>query len=218
VDRSNFDRFYADNTGLIHTVARKGFRRLQAIGASIEYEDVVQELTEVFIKSFDHFDEASGNRFSSYFVPAAYRKVNSIAEDYEKERIELKIHSFEEMNARLNDGNHIEETICSGISSVEDQIDAGRLAVRILGGLSPLASMIAQMAIDPPEFMEHEFSAAQAHAEYARGVGVELRARGSLNLSFVCSALEKADVLPASVIRSAKREVIKAVKRNTMYE
>jgi hypothetical protein len=74
------------------------------------------------------------------------------------------------------------------------------------------------MAIDPPEFMEHEFSAAQAHAEYARGVGVELRARGSLNLSFVCSTLEKADVLPASVIRSAKREVIKAVKRNAMYE
>lgn len=218
MDRKDLDRFYADNTGLIHTVARKGYGRLQAIGAAIEYEDVVQELTEVFIKSFDKFDDERGCRFSSYFVPAAYRKLNRIAEDYEAERVELGIRSVEEMNGWKNDSfsddGSIEETISGASFPIEDQIGAGRLASEIVGKLSPVASMIAQMAIDPPDFMEREFSAAQAYAEYARSVGVERRARGSLNVSFVCSVLEKVSDIPVLTLRAAKKELTKVVKES----
>ena len=213
MDRQNLDRFYADNVGLIHTVTHKSFGRLRAIGAATDYEDLYQELTEVFIKAYDRFDESLGNKFSTYFITSAFHEVNKIAKRFEVERIEFGVKSFEELSVGL-DGGSVEEMIADSASTPEQEL-AGKDAVRnMLEKLSPLASMIAGMAIDPPDFMEHEFAAAQAHAEYSRSLGVEKRARGSLNVAFVCSVLEKTTDLPPGAIKSAKNEVFAFAERN----
>lgn len=241
MDRNNLDRFYADNIGLIHTVARKGYGRLMGIGAAISYEDLVQELSEVFIKAFDGFDE-SASEFSTYFTVAARRKISKIAEGYELDRIGVKttrclsdeidpntgkqkwkarkekIHggafSVEELSSWSEDGEgSILETIDSGSATPEEILQARQELGAMLGRLSPLAATMCELTLNPPEFMEREFIAVTAHAEYARSQNIERRGRNSLNVAFVAGVLEKTTDLPVAAIRAAKREIMDLAKR-----
>lgn len=214
MDRSNLERFYAENVGLIHTVARKGYGRLQAIGSSMDYEDLVQELAEVFIRAYDLFDEERGNRFSTYFMTAAYNRINRIAAGQEVERVENGVRSMEEMNERMGEGSNVEEMIASSDATPEQIVEAVSTAMSLLNGLSPLAAKIAEMAINPPEFIEREFVAAQANAEISRNKGIEKRASKSLNVSFVCLVLERATDLPVVTIREARKEILAAAERS----
>lgn len=215
MNRDNISSYYADNTGLIHTVARKGFRRLQAIGASMDYEDLYQELTETFIKAYDRFDESTGNKFSTYFMVSAHNRLNRLATDYEIERLELKIYSIEEINSWCEDGKGtIEEKIASDSPSPEELASVRSSTVNIMRQLSPLAAVVAEFAIDPPDFIEREFVAAQAHANFARSKGVERRARGSLNVAFVCSVLERTSGMTRAMTTSIRSEIAGAVERS----
>lgn len=213
MDRKDLDRFYADNVRLIHTVARKGYGRLQQIGASTDYDDLFQELTEVFIKSFDLFDESCGYQFSSYFVRAAYNKINRIAEGFEVERIDLGIRSIEELSDNTEDGLDLEERIAGNAPTPDEIYEANETANALFSQLSPVAAMVVGMAIDPPCFIETEFEAAVAHAEYARSQGVERRARGSINTSFICNVLEKTTNLTRSDLSKARREIAALAER-----
>jgi RNA polymerase sigma factor (sigma-70 family) len=213
MERQGLDRYYADNVGLIHSVARKGFRRLQAIGAITDYDDLVQALAVTFIKSYDLFDESKG-AFSTYFVRSAFNKVNRIAEAHEIERLELRIRSVEEMSSWQEDGEmSVEETIAGNEPTPAQHYEAKNVRLGILDALSPVAEMIVEMAIDPPDFIEREFAAQVAHAEFARSNGVEKRSRGSLNVAFVCSVLERTTELSSSILRAAKLEVLSAAER-----
>ena len=236
MDRENLGRYYADNMGLIHVVARKGYGRLQGIGANIGYDDLVQELSEVFIKAYDLFDEGRGLQFSTYFMFSARNEINKIAERFERERtggvvvsavknkeeygyeVEREyLHggtsSIEDLNAAGEEGSSIEETIAADCPTPEEIVCAGQAAAYLLSQLSPLASQIAEMAINPPDFIEREFVAFQAHAEYARSVGLERRCRGVINVSFVASVLERVTDISASQIRAAKSEITSLAKR-----
>lgn len=236
MDRNNLARFYADNVGLIHTVARKGYGRLQALGAGIDYDDLVQELSEVFIKAFDGFDEENGAKFSTYFTFSAYAKLNKIAARFERERtgsvvvsVEKKegeygyevereyLHGgmigIEDINAAGEDGHSFEETIACDAPTPEQIAEASSSLKAFLNKLSPLAASIVELAVEPPEILEREFFAAQAHAEYARSVGIERRGRSSLSTAFVASFLERTTDLPASRINAAKNEIAALAKR-----
>lgn len=241
MDRGKLDRFYADNIGLIHTVARKGYGRLMGIGAAVDYDDLVQELSEVFVKAFDGFEEGAG-KFSTYFTVAATNKINQIAEGYELDRTGVKttrylsdeidagtgkrkwkarreqIHSgavsVEEMSSWSEDGEgSILETIDSGSATPEEILQAQQELGAMLGRLSPLAATMCEMALNPPEFMEREFIAVTAHAEYARSQNIERRGRNSLNVAFVAGVLEKTTDLSVAAIRAAKREIMDLAKR-----
>ena len=213
MDRATFPQFYADNVGLIHKVASNGFRRLQAMGASLEYQDLFQDLTVVFIHSFDAFDPALGNKFSTYYVPAAYNRVNRLAEKVRVERIEGGTVSIEEMSDHSEDQLPFEERIASNAATPEQHAEISSMARDMARHLSPLAQQILDLAIDPPEFMEHEFVAQQAHAEFARSLGKARRNRQQeLGLGFVCSVLQKTTALPATAIQKARQEIAAAAR------
>lgn len=241
MDRNNIDRFYADNIGLIHTVARKGYGRLMGIGAAIDYEDLVQELSEVFIKAYNGFDADTG-KFSTYFTVAAGHKISQIAEGYELDRLGVKttrfesdeinpqtgkrkwksrrdkIHggtaSVEEMTAHLpeEDGGTFLDIIDSGAATPEQLVSAQQDLDQMLGSLSPLASKIMEMTINPPAFIEHELMAAEAHVEFARSEGINRRHCASISVSFVAGVLEKTAGLPVQTIRAAKREIFELAR------
>jgi hypothetical protein len=212
MDRQLLGTYYEKNVGLIHSVAQKGFRRLQAIGAVTDYDDLFQELVVTFINSYDLFDESKG-MFSTYFIRSAFNKLNKIAKGFEAERIENGVRSIEELSSFGPDGVGFEDLIPSSFPTPEEFVSAQSMFEAISASLSPLATMIAEMAIDPPEFIEHEFNAAIVHAERSRNNGVEKRARGSLNVAFVCHVLTKTTELTPSSIRSAKSEIFSTVRR-----
>lgn len=242
MDRNNLGRFYADNVGLIHTVARKGFGRLSGIGASVDYDDLFQELSEVFIKAYDGFDE-DGSKFSTYFTVAAGHKINQIAEGYELDRMGVKttrfksdetcpktgkkkwkarkdkIHggavSVEEMASWSEEGDSgsVIESIDSGTATPEQLCQAQQELNVMLANLSPLAAKIVEMTLNPPEFIERELEAVEAHVEYARSNGFPRRNTASISVSFVADVLEKTTDVPALTIRTAKREIMELAKR-----
>lgn len=240
MDRSKLDRFYADNVGLIHTVARKGYGRLMGIGAAVDYDDLFQDLSEVFIKAFDGFSEENG-KFSTYFTVAATNKLNQIAEGFELDRTGVKtsrhlsdeideqtgkrkwksrreqLHagavSVEEMSSWSEEGEgSVLDSIDSGCATPEQFLQAQQELDAMLERLSPLAARMCELTLNPPELLEREFVALAAHAEYARSQNIERRGRTSLNVSFVAGIFEKTTDLPINVIRAAKREVLDLAK------
>jgi len=76
----NKAEFYKANVGLVHTVSRKGYTRLVKARVTIDYEDVFQEMSMVFLKACDGFDESRGFKFSTYFFMAAYNRLNNWAQ------------------------------------------------------------------------------------------------------------------------------------------
>jgi DNA-directed RNA polymerase specialized sigma24 family protein len=240
-----FDKFYADNLGLIHTVARKGYNRMYAIGAGIDYEDLVQELSVTFIRAFNGMKDDRA-KFATYFTRSALNRINALAEDFEVERLGIKttrnkilgvqvevgvkpkdkwvkevtqVHSgcssVEEMSDWNSDGEESSSPlslIASDCGTPEQNVEAADTYQALMTSLSPLAAELTRMTIDPPDFIEREFEAQEAHAEFARGLGKPRRCRGSLNLSFVCSVIGKTTDLSDAMIKSARGEVILALK------
>jgi hypothetical protein len=230
MNRSNLDRYFADNIGLVHEVARRCQSRLIAIGAPYEYNDLVQELSEVFIHAYDLFDESKGLTFSTYFMTSAMNRINGMAENVELERIGVKttrykdkssgkwkkrqerVHagssSIEELSSNNSEGDiSILDTIDSGFSTPEEIAIAESLEAVMMSKLSPLAAMVVKMTIDPPEFIEREIEAAQAHAEYSRANGIERRSRSNITASYVCSVLEKINCLESADVYAIKSEI-----------
>lgn len=226
----------SENMGLIHTAARMGYGRLQALGSSLDYDDLVQEMSELFIIAYDKFDESNGAKFSTYFTFAARNEINKIGQRAELERCGTIVVSaekkegeygydvtrrnyhagtigIEEINAACEDGASFEETIASEAATPEQLAIVASEMRAMLRGLSPLAAAMASMTFDPPEYVEREFVASQVHAEFARSVGTERRCRGTLTVGFVATFLERTTDIPCGTIRAAKREIMEMAKR-----
>jgi DNA-directed RNA polymerase specialized sigma24 family protein len=211
MDKNNLAQYYSDNVGLVHHVAQKGYGRLQAIGASIEYDDVVQDMSMVFIKAYQIWDEEK-SKFSTYYINAAINELNKIAKKFETERLELKIKSVEEMDHGNEDVN-VAETIACDRDTPERALESNRLIQAVVSGLSPLAEAMVEWMLSPPDWVERELAAKQIHAEMARDMGHKRRAVSECSIGFVCDMLELSGV-PGANIRSARQELTNAVRRN----
>lgn len=216
MNRSELDKYYAENVGLVHAVARKGHARLLSIGAAMPYEDVAQEMSIVFIKAFDGYSPELGNKFSSYFTRAAYNHLNEIVKGYSDERVKYGVRSVEEMSEHIKSNEGIDVDVggyivCNRNTPERDAMQNEAFAA-VFSGLSPIAAQIVSWLIDPPELVEEELSARIAHAEFARSHGVPKRASDSLSLGFVCDVLLKTGV-SNQAIRQARRELEKAVSK-----
>lgn len=213
-NRSDLDHFYADNIGLIHTVARKGYGRFQAIGANIGYDDLVQELSVTFIKAYDGFDPTQG-KFSTYFMFSAYAKINKMAKGFSMERCELGIRSFSELDETIGIENANIESVLPGDNLTPEQIVENRSGLEAIANtLSPLALLIAEWVLTPPDFVLYELEAHRAHVEYARGLGFERRNKATLSIGFVCDMIKRLKQVSGKQLREARIELQKAIKEN----
>lgn len=218
MDRTQFEAFFLKNQGLIHSVARKGAARAAAVGCStLEYDDLVQELTETFIKAYDLYDPAK-TKFSTYFVRSAYNRLNELMAKVEVERVENGVRSVEEMGSWAS-GEEGEESL--GIT-VEDVTSMGPEATAQMQStirawhsqLSGAGQLILEWTLSPPDYVEREFIAQQAHAEMARNMGIPRRARLDIDASFVAGVLKQ--ITGKTALFSRALEEVKAIARNSL--
>ncbi|WKZ86248.1 hypothetical protein N5B55_04680 [Ralstonia pickettii] len=202
---------YQGNLGLVHKVARNCYRRLQAIGAAMDFEDVVGEVRQSLVVAHASFDPNQGFEFCTYFGRAAYNHMNRIAERVELERIENATYSIEEINAgRGENATPVEETISSDAMTPDEVLEAKQRqarAVRMTERLSPVAQLIVEWLVNPPPELLAEIARHRAHAEVARGMGLSRRSHAGLTLDFVSKMIGTATGLPAKTIMNARREV-----------
>lgn len=184
------------------------------IGMAMDYDDIFQELSVVFIKAYDGFDESKG-QFSTYFTWAAYNRVNVMAKRHENS-IEFTARSVDEI-ATWGDGDNdmnIGDLIPAGDGTPEQITEATQAFRQFASRLSPLAARMVELAIDPPACFDLELEAAAAHAEEGRASGRPSRCkRQSINLSFIGHVLVKAGVNERDV-GNARKEVVKLASRS----
>ncbi len=207
-----FNSFYEENIRLVHSVALKGHRRLEGIGASIGYNDLFQEMSIVFLKTLETFDEEKG-KFSPYFFKMAFFRINKIAEKFEIERAVCR--STQEIASDRFDGevDVVLESIGDDRAGVEDVVSACELIEKIMENISPLAQKIFEWAIMPPAQVKKEIEARYMHAELSRGLGLHRRYIEPNGLALACEMLEIAGV-DAGEIKRARLQLEREIRRH----
>lgn len=217
MDRSGLATYFKENVGLVHSAARKGAARAAAVGCStLDHDDFVQELTEVFIKAYDLHDPTK-TRFSTYFMRSAYNHINKMMEKVNIERMEMGVRSVEEMSSwnQDDDGGELGFTV-EDVTAIgpEEAAQMNSMVNAWHAKLSPGARLVLEWTLNPPDFIENEFLAQLAHAEMARDMGLPRRSRLMIDASFVSTLLKQ--VTGKQAFFGAALEEVKSVARSTL--
>lgn len=204
---NDLNGYYAANIGLVHSVTRKGYARIQQISGSYCYEDLFQDLSITFINSYKGFDESKGNKFSTYFVRAAYNRINTLANEIFEERCKFGVRSFEEMSEDIDSGDVYEILNVSGSVAPEVTMDVAAYLTKAAEKLSPVAATMVNWMIDPPDFVLSEIKASMAYAQHARDTGQEKRFKDSGDTILIAKLMQLIDFAPKISISEARKEV-----------
>ena len=200
--------FYKANVGLVHTVARKGYSRLVAANVGIDYEDVFQEMSVVFLKAYEGFDASKGFKFSTYFFMSAYNRLNSWASDLIDERLKHGVVSIDELNDSGGEEDYsLEDVMLVDAATPEAHCRVTELLEHIARTLSPLANLILTWAVAPPKELLDEVRKAELNAEFGRSIGLNVRCMTSVNPRFVSRFIQMISDVTQSELNKALKEI-----------
>lgn len=98
------DGSYESVERLLRSLAYKIMPRVQAIGASMDDDDVLQELHIAYLRAKETFDPSKGILFSSYMTTCCYRAINEVLRRSEVERRHLGLVRISELQrSRIDD-------------------------------------------------------------------------------------------------------------------
>jgi RNA polymerase sigma factor (sigma-70 family) len=199
--------FYKANVGLVHSVSRKGFARLTAARVGIDYEDVFQEMSMVFLKAYQGFDESRGFKFSTYFYMAAYNRLNAWATDMIDERVKHGVVSIDELNEAAGEDISLSESLFVDDTTPEDYVRAVQLLTHIKNKLSPLAGLILEWSIEPPQEVMQQIQAAQVNADYGRSRGLNSRCMAKPSPRYIAGFIRMISDVSAYEAERALKEI-----------
>lgn len=158
---------YTDHTALIHSFARKGWSRLIASHVSVDYDDVFQELSLVFVKAIKAYDPSKGYSFTAYAGRAMWNGFNRFAQRHLDEANELGLMSIQALEDKAEDGDsmNLYELIDSGAPTPEQQLERKQEMLQKLRALSPTAKFIAAQLISLSEEVEQAMTERNRKAE-----------------------------------------------------
>ncbi|TSP13993.1 sigma factor [Cupriavidus campinensis] len=201
---TNLTEAYRQNEGLIHLVTRQCYGWVRSLGLSMDYNDVLQEVSVVFLQAQASFDEGRGLKFSAYFTRAAINEIRRVIGSHtgmkrlnmtEREALKAKqarnkvlaaageatesVYSGLDMVSFADltqpDGSDFESTIADDGETPEQILERRQEWEALHASLSPVASLIAKWLIDPPEELLRELEAHRAHVELCLELGERKR-------------------------------------------
>jgi len=202
--------FYKENVNLIHAVSRKGYARLQAAGVAMDYEDVFQEMSVVFLKAYERFDESLGFRFATFFYKAAYNRLNVWAQEMIEERLVHGTVSIEEMNTSEDEEFNLQDVLMVDHETPEDHCRIRQFIRFIESSLSPLARLIVNWMVAPPEELMEEIRKAEANAEFGRSLGFNCRCMARITPRYVAGFIR---MISTSIQESDCNKALKEIDR-----
>lgn len=201
----NAAAYYKANVGLVHSVSKKGYARLRSAGVGLDYDDVFQEMSIVFLKAYTGFDESQGFKFSTYYVRAAYNKLNTWAQKMIDERVQHGVVSIQELNHTEDGENSLEDVLLVDHTTPEAQYRVTEFLQHLNDTLSPLASLILAWVLQPPPQVMTELTKAEANAQYGRSLGYNSRCMMDITPRYIASFIQMiSDVTQPDVDRALK--------------
>jgi RNA polymerase sigma factor (sigma-70 family) len=203
--------FYKANMGLVHAVSRKGFSRLATAKVVIDYEDVFQEMSIVFLKAFEGFDESKGFKFSTYYFMCAYNRLNRWAQGLIEERLKHGVVSIEELS-HGSDGDDMDlgnvmQDYADPSADPESSYRVTELLQYMLKNVSPLAGLILEWSIMPPQEVMTEVRKAHQYAEYGRSKGYNARCMVQVSPRYIASFISMISDVSQSEVTKALKEI-----------
>ena len=204
--------YYKANMGLVHVVSRKGFSRMAAAKVVIDYEDVFQEMSIVFLKALEKFDESKGFKFSTYYFMCAFNRLNRWAQDLIEERLKHGVVSIEELGHNVGDGGDMDmggmmSDMSDPSADPESSYRVRELLDHMAKSLSPLAGLILEWSIAPPEEVMTEIRKAQKYAEYGRAKGHNSRCMVQISPRYIASFVRMISDVSQPEVTKALREI-----------
>ena len=197
--------YYKANVGLVHSVSRKGYARLVAAKVGIDYEDVFQEMSVVFLKAYEHFDVSLGFQFSTFYFRSAYNRLNKWAGDMINERLKQGVMSVEELNG--DDENSMEEVLYEDSETPEGVLCAKQMLETIDRRMSPLAKLILEWTLEPPPELADLYRKAHIKAEYGRSMGLDAKCFVQMSPRYVGRFISMVSDVSQARVRRALKEI-----------
>lgn len=170
-----------DNMRLIQLIARRVHARfMKARISAFELEDLEQEFVVVWMQARKTFNAEMNVKFSTFFVDAAYKRANRIAEKHADRDPIYSASEIEGLVGRLPD-EHADRPLDEVMECSIERYAAEKL--------SPMTARVLDLVRNPPELIVRAFRGRQAFAEHAREQGYDYRAPRRLTIGFVCQVM-----------------------------
>ena len=203
----NAAQYYQANVGLVHMVSKKGYARLQKAGVAIDYDDVFQEMSIVFLKAYEKFDAERGFKFSTYFCMAAINRTNGWAQGLIEERLKHGVVSIQEMSSNQGEDYDAEEVLMVDPATPEAHYRVTEFLEHIAKSLSPLAALIVAWMAQPPQEMIVELRKAEAYALYGRQRGFNSRCMATISPRYVANFIRMISDVSTTEAERALKEI-----------
>lgn len=197
---------FASNEKLIHKLAYKAYMRARAAGFSLALDDCRQEICIAWWKASQGFKPELGNRFSTYFVKAAFAHINQIFEREERSTTKLGLVSMT-LNTDSDGDGDLDEVldIDTSVSPEETAMMAEAYEVNVASA-SRTAKLVMMWLVNPPSFLEEEARMRQAKAKAKNG-GMGIDGRPVVTLGMIIKAVSRLFVLSKVEIDTLKHEL-----------
>jgi RNA polymerase sigma factor (sigma-70 family) len=165
------EQYYLENQGLIHTVCKKVSGRVKSAHIPMEYEDIFQELSIIFLKALAKFDVDRGGKFSTYFIRSAYNRLNKIIEKEAGLQIGLGLISIDqpmgESDDEMDGFDIASNDLCPESRAICDNYFNTQYK-----RLSKNAKNVIEWFINPPAFIQEEIDKRNEKAMIGRSQGI----------------------------------------------
>lgn len=234
------DLSFKGNVGLVHLIARKCFGWTSALGVSVDYEDVFQDVSMAFVTAATSFDPTQGIKFSAYLTRAAMNEVRKTVgrmtglkrlNESEKEALS-KLEADNKQRAangqeqksnfmglsltsfediRTEEGIDPVEMIESESKTPEQILQERQEWMNRVANLSPLAKLMEDMLRNPPQELLRELDSQYANAKLAVEQGLAEKAvRPYVSLRAVSDFIGMVSDVSRAELATAESELLKA--------
>jgi DNA-directed RNA polymerase sigma subunit (sigma70/sigma32) len=219
---------YEAHEGLVHSTARAGYRRALTLGASLEFDDVLQEARIAFLNANDGYKPETGFAFSTYYTYCAwsqfrkmFKRDGLVAEKVKEDDVEAQAYGLKTKYVRRvsivsadalmeratedGEGSLYDLREDESSPSPEATLEMRQQLAYLTAKLSPQAKAILSAWVTPGEQLKAELQRVAAHSAMVAGQEPERVVQPSL--AEVCQVLVALGGSP-NVIDKARREVL----------
>lgn len=143
---------------LINKYTYKFSQRARSLGTAMDEDDIRQELSIIFLRCVEAYDESKGGSFMNFLISAWFNEMNQLMRRDQRNFERGKTRS-DHVESDDGDAMSIFDTVDSGWATPEQNLEALQQAEALLNALTPQARVLVHTLIDPPDAICEQYAA-----------------------------------------------------------